>query len=131
MANVRHLVAQVEGAGTLWAAGRIQVNGTTATMTQISSPQFNTSDITLIRVAAGLYQVTLKNFKGPIGFVVPVVSAGSTSFGATGVTTPIPLSAAVGFNSYTTGTDTYSFTVGVSSGNTYTEAEVYWQAVAF
>lgn len=128
MGNVRHLVAQVEGSGALLAAGRIQVNGTTATMTQISSPLAFTSDITLLRISAGLYQVTLKNFRGPLGFVFPFVNAGSST--TSGGVVP-GLAVAISSNSYTTGTDTYSFTVGVNSTSTFTDADVYWMALAF
>ena len=131
MGGVRHSIGQVEGSSVLWAAGRIQLNGTTATMTQISSPQALIADISLIRVAVGRYQVTLANFRGPVGFVIPTVSAGSTSTAALGVSTVPGLSSGVSLNSYTTGTDTYSFTVGVTSGNTFTDADVYWQALAF
>ena len=130
MPNFSHSIGQIEGTGALFAAGRIQLNGTTLSMTQLSSPVAFTSDITASRVSAGRYQVTLSNFKGPVGIVLPTITVGSTSTAALGTANP-GLSASIYANSYTAGTDTYSFTIAVHSGNTATDADVYWYAWAF
>jgi hypothetical protein len=129
MGNIPHLLAEVEGSGALLAAGHISLNGTTATMTQLSSPQFFIGDMTLNRVSAGIYRVTLTNFRGPVGIVFPFVTAGSTA--TTTPTTNPGLPVSVSLNSYTSGTDTYSFTVGVNSGASYVDADVYWMALGF
>lgn len=131
MANQVRNLGMIEGTGALFAAGHIALNGTTATMTEISSPQFFASDITLIRVGAGRYQVTLRNFRGPNNFVIPTATVGSSSTAALGTGIVPGLATAISLNSYTSNTDTYSFTVTVHSAGTITDADVYWQAYAF
>lgn len=130
MANQVRTPGMMEGTGFLFAAGHIAVNSTTATLTEVSGPQFFASDISLIRVGAGRYQVTLRNFRGPTGFVVPAATAGSSSTAALGTTVPA-LPTSISLNSYTTGTDTYSFTISIASSNTFTDADCYWTAFAF
>lgn len=135
-ASVRHLLAEVEGSGALLAAGQLELSATTLTFsTKKSTPLAFVGDLTAYRLGAGLYQVNLANFRGPQSVVLPFVSVGSSSGagggGAAGTLGVVPLSAAVGSGSYQTGTDTYSFVVSVSSGNTLTDAAVNFMALAF
>lgn len=125
-----HTITQVEGSGALFAAGRVQINGTTLTLTQISTPLAFQSDITAVRVGAGRYQITLQNFRGPQGIVIPTVSAGSTASSAGQAGNP-GLSCGISLNSYTANTDTYSFTIGITSTNSFVDAEAYFQVFGF
>src|SRR4030095_4732460 len=134
MGSIRHNLAEAEGAGLLFAAGRLTVDGTTLTLTRISPPLAFTGDITAYRLGAGRYQINIANFRGQQSFVIPVVSAGSSSVaggGAGGGILNVPLATAVTAGSYITGTDTYGFVVGVASAGTFTDADVYFQAFAF
>lgn len=127
-----HPISQVLGNPNFgFVAGRILNNGGTISLQTISAPQVFSGDVSLIKVATGRYQVTITNFQGPNGVVIPWVCAGSTSTAALGVTTVPGLSAGISLNSFSTGTDTYSFTVGVCSGSTFTDAEVYFSAFSF
>lgn len=125
-----HLLASIEGIGALLAAGRIETNGTTVSFTKIGSPLWFASDISTYRLGAGRYQVNLNNFRGPQGFVVPVVSAGSTSTAGGGAGSA-GLSSSISLNSYTTGTDTYGFVITIASGNTFVDADAYFIALGF
>ena len=131
--GVRHLIDQVIGSGGLLAAGRISLDGTTLTMTNISSPQYLTADITAYRLGAGRYQVNLANFRGPSSIVIPVVSAGSTATAAVGGVGngATGLSAGIALNSYTSGTDTYGFVIAIATGNSFVDADAYWVAFGF
>lgn len=137
MGNIAHTVSAVEGSGALWAAGHIQCNNTTLTFTRISSPQFFASDISVTRIGAGRYQVTLNNFRAQNGFVIPVVTAGSsaTAGGGAGATLNLmPLSTVVAAGSYNTTaglTDQYSFVIGIATSGTFTDADCYFQALAY
>lgn len=138
MANsTAHLLASVEGCGALFAAGQLQFNGTTSvlTLTRLSSPVFFQGDITAYRLGAGRYQVNVANFRGPIGIVVPQVTVGSSSTvaaaGAGAAINMVPMSSAITAGSYVTSTDTYGFVIGVTSGNTFTDADCYFTAYAF
>ncbi len=133
MGGVRKIRTE-DGTGFLVAAGQLQVDGTTLSLTRHSSPGDVTDDIGAYRLGAGRYQVNIKNFRGPSGFVVPTVTAGSadtTGGGAGGGIGLVTFSAAVVAGSYITGTNTYGFVIGISSAGTYTDADCYFQAFAF
>lgn len=129
--NIRHTLGQVEGAGVLFAAGHIAVGTAAAALTEICPPIGTTNDVSVLRIGAGRYQVTIANFKGQNGIVVPSVTAGSTLTTAQGVTSVPGLATGISLNSYTSGTDTYSFTIGVNTSNTFVDADVYWSCFAF
>ncbi len=136
MGSVRHSLGEVEGAGALLVAGHLRWNGTTSALSISSSstPLAFNGDITAYRLAAGLYQVNIGNFRGPQSIVIPFVSVGSSSIAGGGAAGPIglvPLSATVGSGSYITNTDTYSFVVGIASSGTFTDADVNFMAVGY
>ncbi len=125
-----HSLPQVLGTNFGFVAGQIISNSGAISLQAITAPQVFSGDVSLLRVGAGRYQVTIANFRGPNGIVIPWVTAGSTSTagGGAGVS---GLSAGVSLGSFTSNTDTYSFTVGLSSGNTFTDADVYFMAFSF
>ncbi len=132
--SVRHLLSEVEGAGALLVAGRIDISATTLSLTVKSTPLAFVNDITAYRLAAGLYQVNIANFRGPQSIVLPFAQVGSSSTAGGGAGGPIglvPLPASVGSGSYVTGTDTYSFVIGISSAGTFSDAAVNFMALAF
>ena len=65
MANVRHLLADVVGAGALFASAQISTAGV---VSQQSPPLSQSSDITCVKNGTGDFTVTISPFKGPLGF---------------------------------------------------------------
>jgi hypothetical protein len=132
MGGVRKIRTE-DGSGVLVAAGQLQVNDTTVTLTRHSSPGDVTDDISAYRLGAGRYQVNIKNFRGPAGFAIATVSAGSSQTGVVGgpgqALGLVPLAASVVAGSYST--NTYGFVIGIASGSTFTDSDCYFQAFAF
>lgn len=111
MANIRHNLGQVEGAGTQLVS--FDVTGTIpAAVSRISSPLFFTSDITISSVGGpGRYDITIANFKGPLGFasVFPALHVASGAGSVGGV---ICVTSTAG---YAPGSDSCTFGIGINS----------------
>jgi hypothetical protein len=134
MANVRHLVAQVEGSGALWASGKITcitLATTVLTVTNLSAPLATSSDMTVSRTRTGNYLLTIANFKGPLGYAIPAVSIGSSDIGSTGLlgTQQVPLGISVTAPSYSG--DTMTMSVSIASAGVFTDADVFFHVIAF
>lgn len=115
---MRHLLAQLEGAGAKIVAGRFTLNGTTLTLGNIA-PLAQANDITATRSATGIYSLVIANFLGPLGVAVPVIACGSPG-------TMLPLSA---IPSYSGSTLTVAIRVG--TGGTLAESDVHFQVIAY
>ena len=86
MANTRHLLAQVEGAGTQMAAGLITDVVGTPTLGSLSSPQGTIGDFSVVDNGVGDTSLVIANFAGPLGFAVPTIALiSSGTFGERGV----------------------------------------------
>lgn len=103
--GVRHTWAQLDGAGTLFVAGRVNVAGGVPTL-QLSGPVGQQNDITVTDSGVGNYDLAIGNFKGPIGFAIGIVAVNSTTAGT----------AMIDSNSYSG--DTLSIGIAVISSST-------------
>ena len=75
MANMKHALGQVEGASALFVAGKcVPTSSTVATLSQLSPPLAMQDDMTAT-LASSVFTIVITNFKGPLGSVVPMVSA--------------------------------------------------------
>lgn len=127
-----HPLTQVLGCNFGFVAGRVQTNGTSVSLQTIASPIVLSGDTSVTRIAAGQYQITIANFGGPNRLCIPTVSAGSTSTASQGVSTLPGLSTSIVLNSFASLTsDTYSFTIQINSGNTFVDADAYFQVFSF
>lgn len=122
MANNRHTLGQFEGTGALILAAQITGAGV---VTSVSGPSALSADLSVTRVAAGSYSVSISNFKGPQGFAVPTISGGS----ATGTTRPIPCMTTA--PSYSSDTLTFGYSMMLSSNGVLTDGDSYIQVFAF
>lgn len=116
--GVRHTWAQLDGSGTLFVAGKINVAAGVPTL-QLSGPVGQQNDISIVDTGVGDYDLTIANFKGPIGFAIGIAVVNSTTIGG----------AVIEGSSYSS--DTLSIGVGVFSSGARVDASVGFIIYAF
>lgn len=108
--GVRHTLGQLDGSGALFIAGRINVAAGVPTL-QLSGPVGQQNDVTITDNGVGDYDLTIANFKGPLGFAIGVVSVNSNAAGMAMV------------ESYSYSGDTLSMGIGVIATSTSTRVD--------
>lgn len=121
MANIRHLLSQVEGTGALFIAGEIRDVGGTPTLFNLSGPLANTNDVSVTDNSVGNTTLTIGNFAGPLGLVVPCLTVGSVTVTACRVVS----------SSYSGDTYSLNFALTLTSNGTVSDGNVFFQIFAF
>ncbi len=125
MATTRHSLAQFEGTGALFIGGKITSLGVSginlSSTTGVTGPLAQNTDAQVVRNSIGNYTLTINPFRGPLGGVVPAITAGSVGFSSMNCTTT---------TAYTN--DSLAVTILITgSTGTYADGDVNFMIFAF